>query len=423
MQTKAQSFSFPALGWSVILFCAVTITSSPAQSVFFNTLALLNGTIGTSPYDGLVLGRDGNFYATAYAGGNSVVCWQGGSCGTVFKMTPDGALTNLYSFNGLDGAFPVAGLVQASDGNFYGMTEWGGTSSACHNYGLPGCGTVFKITPSGALTTLYSFCSQANCADGFRPTGGLMQAADGNLYGTTSEGGVSNVCQYGCGTVFRITMTGTLTTLHSFTLSDGLAPASTLVQASDGNFYGTAEGGPVYGTVFKMTPAGVVSSLHSFDGTDGEEPNGVVLASDGNLYGTTYYGGLNGNSGTVYKVTLSGAFTLLYGFCSENGCTDGRDPAAALVQAADGNFYGTTIQGGIYTDECYGLGCGTVYQITPAGRLTTIHSFCASGQPCADGSLPYGALVQSANGSLYGTTLYGSTIFRMGLVRRGTRNP
>jgi uncharacterized repeat protein (TIGR03803 family) len=197
-----------------------------------------------------VQASDGNFYGTTVEGGAD-------GAGTVFRITPSGTLTTLYSFcsqvNCTDGYWPYAGLVQAADGNLYGTTGNGG---AFGNYG-----TVFKITPSGTLTTLYSFCAQNGCADGEEPAARLVQAADGNFYGTTASGGTSQNCDsYRCGTVFKITPSGTLTTLHSFNYADGAYPyaglvqASGLVQAAVLNFYGTTfkGGGDGYGTVFRL---------------------------------------------------------------------------------------------------------------------------------------------------------------------------
>jgi uncharacterized repeat protein (TIGR03803 family) len=187
---------------------------------------------GGVPDAGVVQATNGNFYGTTYTGGASSNC-QGG-CGTVFEITPAGTLTTLHSFDWYHGASPTAGVVQASDGNFYGTTYGGGANQYY--------GTVFKITPSGTLTSLYSFCGQANCADGALPYAGLVQGTDGNFYGTTLEGGANTGCSLGagsCGTVFRITPGGTLTTLHSFCAQAGCAdggnPYAGLVQASDGN--------------------------------------------------------------------------------------------------------------------------------------------------------------------------------------------
>jgi uncharacterized repeat protein (TIGR03803 family) len=204
---------------------------------------------------GLILGNDGNFYGTSLAGGTVGYGW-------VFKITPSGTLTTLHNFGRLpSGTYPSAALVQASDGNFYGTTKEGGTNSCLYGGTNFGCGTLFRITPSGTLTTLYTFCSQSGCADGQEP-GGLVRGADGNLYGTTGAGG-NGVCgsSGGCGTIFKITTTGTLTTLHSFDRADGALP-TTLVQHSNGTFYGTTVrgGANVYhacggwcGTIFSLS--------------------------------------------------------------------------------------------------------------------------------------------------------------------------
>ncbi len=274
----------------------------------------------------------------------------------VFKITPTGTLTTLYSFCAqsgcTDGEYPVAGLVQGTDGNFYGTTPEGGAN---------GGGTVFKITPTGTLTTLYSFCAQNNCADGANPAAGLVQATDGNFYGTTYAGGAN-----GYGTVFKITPSGTLTTLYSFCskggCADGSYPEAGLVQATDGNLYGTTfaatfDGGANGdGTVFKITPSGTLTTLYSFSGPDGANPwAGLVQATDGNFYGTTYAGGANGD-GTVFKTPLTGILTTLHSFDG----TDGAGPEAGLVQATDGNFYGTTFYGGTN-------GAGTVFRLVSVG--------------------------------------------------------
>src|SRR5208282_794266 len=188
-------------------------------------------------------------------------------------------------------------------------------------------------------------------------------------------------------------------------------PFGTLIQATDGNFYGTTAYGGAYGvgsgdtcgTVFKITPSGVLTTLHSFDCTDGEAPiAGLIQATDGNFYGTTSEQN-NGTSGTVFKITPSGTLTTLYSFCSQSGCTDGEGPYAGLVQGTDGNFYGTTLFGGV-NDSCIdGIGCGTIFKITPSGTLTTLYSFC-SQSGCTDGAEPWVGLVQDTNGNFYGTT-------------------
>ncbi len=347
----------------------------------------------------------------------------------LFKVTPGGTETTLYSFCPdypypcTGGANPYGALVQAPDGNFYGTTS----------------GTVFKITPSGTLTTLYSFCSQPNCADGYSPNG-MVLATDGNFYGTTNSGGFAN-CPDGCGTILKITPSGTLTALYSFcsqgNCPDGYTPWG-LIQAVDGNFYGaTGHGGASgngcdgygCGTIFKMTPSGTLTTLYSFctqtGCPDGEFPNGeLVQARDGNFYGTTPQGGANcpdnGTCGTVFKITPSGNLTTLYSFCSLSRCADGAYPTAPPVQAADGNFYGTTYGGGANLS-------GTVYKITPNGALTTLYSFCPA-RGCADGLFPDAALVPAPDGNFYGTTDEGGTsnygtVFRFTLLRACTVCP
>jgi uncharacterized repeat protein (TIGR03803 family) len=269
-------------------------------------------------------------------------------------------------------------------------------------------GTVFKITLSGMLTTLYSFCSIGNCTDGAGTYGALVRGTDGDFYGTTVGGGA-----YGFfGTVFKMTPTGTLTTLHSFCsqafpCADGQGPAAGLVQASNGDFYGTTTDGGANnaGTVFKITPTGTLTTLHSFCSqsgcTDGSLPYGLVQATDGDLYGITTDGGAN-SDGTVFKITPSGTLTTLYSFCSQSGCTDGEGPSAGLIQATDGDFYGTTFLGGASNSSCQFGTCGTVFKITPGGALTTLHTFDSS-----DGANPQGVLVQDTEGTFYGTTAWG----------------
>ena len=358
-----------SLGWrtacAVFLFSAIMAIVSSAQT--FTTLADFNVSNGAFPSGSLVQGTDGNFYGTTLSGGAN-------GDGTVFKITSSGTLTTLYSFcsqtNCSDGTSPFAGLVQGSDGNFYGTTSGGGAKSY---------GTVFKMTSTGALTTLYSFCSQSGCSDGSFPEAGLVQGSDGNFYGTTDEGGTN-----GDGTVFKITSSGTLTTLYSFCskngCSDGENPSAGLVQGSDGNFYGATENGGANGnngTVFKITPAGTLTTLYSFCSapcTDGANPNGLVQASDGNFYGTTGHGGAN-DYGTIFKITPTGTLTTLYSFCSQSGCSDGEYPIAGLMQAVNGTFYGTTSSGGSSND-------GTVFSLVSASvpRVYSLGDFNGNGK-------------------------------------------
>ncbi|MFZ1007121.1 MAG: choice-of-anchor tandem repeat GloVer-containing protein, partial [Candidatus Sulfotelmatobacter sp.] len=273
-------------------------------------------------------------------------------------------LTTLHSFDGTDGQYPEGALVQAANGHLYGATEEGGANSD---------GTLFNVTRPGALTSLYSFCSQSNCSDGAFPGYmTLVGATNGDVYGTTINGG------FGVGTVFKMTLSGAITTLYSFcsvsNCADGITPYAGLVQATNSDLYGTTEAGGANGgggTVFKITPKGTLTTLYSFCAqsgcADGSSPwAGLVQATNGDLYGTTTAGGANGG-GTVFKITPSGAFTTLYSFCALSNCTDGKLPYGGLIEASNGDLYGTTGEGG--TSLYY----GTIFKITLGGTLTTLY--------------------------------------------------
>jgi len=308
----------------VLSLLVMTALASPAQT--FTILTNFNTTDGSYPIDigSLVQGVDGNLYGMTAAGGTS-------DLGIVFKITPGGALTTLYSLSAQN-SDPYAGMILATDGNLYGTT-------------LAGSGSIFKIMPDSTLATLYSFCAQSGCSDGGGPYAAPIQAADGNLYGTTAWSGTN-----GFGTVYRITLGGTLTTIYSFCALPGCADGSTtqapLVQATNGALYGTTKTGGTYGsgTVFKITPDGALTTLYSFCArsgcADGHDPfAGLIQAADGALYGTTVAGGAYGR-GTVFKITLAGTLTTLYSFCAQSGCADGRNPYSGLVQATNGLFMG-----------------------------------------------------------------------------------
>jgi uncharacterized repeat protein (TIGR03803 family) len=381
---------------AVSLVCSATATLAAATT--FTTLVNFdpaNG--GYSNFMSLAQGLDGDFYGTNFGGGAN-------GQGAVFKVSSEGALTTLYSFcplpNCPDGQDPEGGLVLGTDGDFYGTTAGGGSN---------GWGTIFKITAGGSLTTLYSFCAKAKCADGVWPFGGLVQATDGNFYGTTQFGGAYFgsgyiSCGSGCGTVFKLTPEGKLTTLYSFcaqvNCADGAYPVPGILQATNGNFYGATQGGgnngacENCGTIFEITSAGALTTLHTFGLADGKIPFGaLVQATDGNLYGTTASGGAN-DWGEVFKITPTGTLTTLYSF----GGTDGGSPYAPLAQATNGSFYGTTFLGG-------GDSEGTVFKMTLTGKVTTLHRFDGT-----DGSNPSGALLQATNGEFYGTTSQGGSL-------------
>jgi uncharacterized repeat protein (TIGR03803 family) len=363
------------------------------------------GTDGAAPGP-LVLGGDGSFYGTTLSGGAFGDQTGYNGYGTAFKITTNGMLTSLYSFTGgTDGASPGGALVLGNDGNFYGATGGGG-------------GTVFQISPSGAFTSLYSFTCGG---DGANPWAGLVQGRDGNFYGTTLLGGTNNGPS---GTVFKISASGALTTLYSFTGGDdGASPRAGLVQTIDGDFYGTTQlgGASNCGTVFRISTNGMLTSLYSFTGSnDGTSPNDLVQGSDGDFYGTTYSGGITnfefpGANGTVFKIATNGALTTLYSFTGGN---DDRNPDAMLVQGADGNFYGATRT---YNPMGWfsSYSEGTVFKISTNGTLTTLYAFGLItnefGGPI-DGGGPSG-LVQGSDGFLYGTTYGGyidaGTVFKL----------
>ncbi len=327
--------------------------------------------------------------------------------GTLFKITPHGALTLLHSFcaqSACADGYDPNGLVLGADGDLYGTAGHGGPN-------VNG-GTVFKITPSGTLTTLYGFCPQNGCPDGADPAAGLVQTTNGDFYGTTYYGGADGVLNGGeGGTVFKITPSGTLTTVYSFcsqggsSCSDGTWPDAALVQAANGNIYGTTPYGGAHalGIIFKITPNDTLTTLYNFCSQSG--------CADGMNPGTRLvqatngdlYGVTVGGNGSIFKITLTGTLTTLYTFCSQSSCRDGKNPVAGLVQATDGNLYATTSRGGANGVVDGGAGDGTIFRITPAGTLTTVYSFC-SQSGCADGGVPTAELVQHTDGKLYGVT-------------------
>jgi uncharacterized repeat protein (TIGR03803 family) len=274
----------------------------------------------------------------------------------VFKITPNGNLATLHSFDNTHGANPTAALVEGGNGSFYGTT----INGAANNFG-----TIFNITSLGSFITRHVFDE----TDGESPNAGLVRAIDGNFWGTTETGGT------GFGTIYKVTPSGTLTTLHRFSGMDGSNPLAGLIQASDGDFYGvTSQGGTAAGsaigpgTIFKIGPQGALVTLHIFDTTGGYFPTGtLVQGSDGNLYGTTEYGGAPG-LGTIFVITPAGAFTKLHEFAG----TEGAFPVGGLAQATNGNFYGTTLNGG-------NGGFGTVFLFS-AGLAPIVKTLPVSGK-------------------------------------------
>jgi uncharacterized repeat protein (TIGR03803 family) len=317
------------------------------------TIHIFEERDGQFPLAQLIVGNDGNLYGTTDQGGAN-------SYGTVFRVKPNGSLTTLYTFDGVHGAYPQSAPIEAVDRNFYGTTTAGG---------LYDQGTVFKLTPEGTLTTLYSFCAQTYCPDGFAPLGDLVEGINGNFSGTTFLGGANSA-----GTIFKITPRGNLTTLYSFcsqsNCTDGNEPFGGLFMATNGKLYGTTiyGGATNDGTLLEISSGGTLKTVHSFDST-GEYPYaGVVQATDGSLYGTTTEGGVGSYQvGTIFKITADGELTTLHDFCSQQQggyCSDGYGSVAALFQATNGILYGTTQVGGT-SPNCGNAnqGCGIVYSL------------------------------------------------------------
>jgi uncharacterized repeat protein (TIGR03803 family) len=356
---------------------------------------------GTGPLAGLIEASDGNFYGTTEYGGSALD-------GAIYRVTPAGVVTIIHSFNdgtvANDGLYPEAALIEGSDGNFYGTTSAGGV----------GDGTLFRMSASGQVTILHSFRDGSTEDDGSFPVGALIQASNGNFYGTTVSGGSTEESGgnggLGFGTAFEMSPSGTVTILHSFgdgsVPNDGSQPLCALIQAADGNLYGTTElgGSANAGAVFRLSLTGSVKILHSFaDGSvrnDGADPfDGLTEANNGDFYGTTVNGGSAGQ-GTVFKMTSAGSITILHSFFDGSVKSDGTDPVAELIQATDGNFYGTTFYGGANGPVA---NSGTVFEMTPSGSVTILHSF-GDGTVPNDGVEPHGALVQASDGNFYSTT-------------------
>ncbi len=367
----------------------------------FATVFTFNGSNGSDLESPLVQGTDGNLYGTTFEGGaysNEGFCSAG--CGTMFKLTTRGDLTTIYSFcaeqSCADGWGPW-GLTLATDGNFYDTT-----------FGAAGqtLGTIFKITPAGARKQLFAFEEFAGCKQlpecyGIDPMAGLVEASDQNFYATAVDGGTG-----GGGVVLKVNPQEPLppTVLYDFTFPT-VSPAAALIQGNDSALYGTTYDTALFdqytGSVFRLSLTGQFSVLYNFcskaNCADGSRPyDPVVQAANGNFYGTTSTGGFSlGGSGTVFEVTPTGVMTTLHVFGTQS--PDGGYPVGGLVQATDGNLYGVTPQGGTY-------GSGVIFMVTMAGAYKIVHSFRST-----EGSSPDGGLMQATNGLLYGTTSGGKT--------------
>jgi len=394
---------FQVLALLVIMLAAsATALHAQTYTVLYNF-----GNVTCDPLDptyaGIIAqGRDGNLYSTTTGGGCDVN-------GAAFKITPKGTLTVIHSFSlgAGNGIGPESGLTLGTDGDFWGTTE-GEDFNA---------GSIFKMTAAGTETNFATVLGNTNDVDGFGPLSPPVQGMDGNFYGVTTSGGNRDLCTYGdagCGVIYKLTPAGVYKVIYTFNLTNGANPDDYLVLGTDGNFYGTAllggTAGTVYknsGVVFKVTPAGKYTQLYAFcaqaNCTDGANPySGLVQGSDGNFYGTTQAGGqgIEFPEGVLFRITPAGKYTLLHTFCTANtSCTDGAQPYGSLVQATDGNFYGTTLYGGANN-------LGTIFQITPAGTYTVLHSF-ENTTGSLFGQYPRVTLIQNTNGILYGDTYSG----------------
>lgn len=410
----------------------VSIISGASYKIL-HVFGAAGGEEGVYPDATLIQGADGLLYGTTQYGPEDG--------GTIFKIDTSSSFTSLgYVSSGHSQPGPVSSLIKASDGNLYGTSALG---SEQYTYCVPyttfrnGCGLVFKVDTSGNISALHYFSVNDVAVS---PHAALIQAKDGNFYGTTYYGG-NYSCDpngQGCGTVIKMDSSGNVTVLHSFSGPDGSYPSATLIQGSDGSFYGTSSAGgnlscglAIYstpgagcGTVFKIDSAGHFTVLHTFSLTDGGRPLAALIqANDGNIYGTTARGGSlscasnygpGQGCGTVFKIDMLGNFTLLHSFTGP----DGNFPVSSLLQAKDGYFYGTTWAGGDMSCGTYMLianypylqqaGCGAIYRMDAAGNVTILHDF---GPYQSDGVSPVGGLVQGTDGNLYGTTFYGDPYY------------
>lgn len=360
------------------VLCATALAGAQTVTTIYNFAG--GTTSGANPwYVTLVQGTDGYLYGTTYNGGSK-------GMGTAFKVSTSGSFVLLHSFVGgkNDGANPTGGLTLGSNGNFYGTTQQGGASSQ---------GVVYEMTTAGTVTVLHSFNSST---DGSFPWGPPILASDGNFYGTASGSKNDN------GLVYKITTsTGAYSTIYTFTGTSGSYPIASPVQGVDGYLYIPVElgGAENCGTTVQLTTAGVLNNTYSFpceEGGGGANPIGpLVQNANGDFYSTTQVGG-SGGEGTIYQLTTNMAVTILYNFGVTFG--DGSYPSAGLLLATDGNYYGSTAEGGAYDD-------GTLFNTTTGGTYTQLYSFNNSANLMQES--PLSPPVQDTNGTLYGVTEFG----------------
>lgn len=402
--------SFLVVLFSCIVWrCTLPAAYAQTESVLYTFTSHADG--GT-PNGTLVRDPQGNLYGTASIGGSVLPPCGDLGCGVVFRLAPDGTETTLHAFiGGADGSTPTAGLLLDSDGNLFGTTQFGGIiTRRCPL----GCGVVFKLTPNGSETVIYAF---TGFSDGGYPQATLIQDSQGNLYGTTEGGGLLQDVVHqendGCGVIFRIDPSGVENVLYAFEPCK-YQGVSNLLRDAQGNLYGTTYSGGTFGlgTVFELEPNRNFKILHSFSGgNDGYGPvAGLVEDPEGNLFGTTASGGLE-NVGTVFEVTAQGAERVIYNFSLAN---------YTVAHYSNGFTPLCSLlrdrKGNLYgTTESGGVGYGTVFELTPNGAATFLYSF----QPSPDGSAPRGTLLPDASGNLYGTTWTGGA-YNRGIVYRLT---
>jgi uncharacterized repeat protein (TIGR03803 family) len=381
------------------VFAAATMASAQTS---FGVVAALDGS-SARPMGGVIKASNGVLYGTANQ--------SGAACGAVYKVTGIGAWSVVHSFSGTDGCNPVGELVQGTDGHLYGTTNSGGPNT--DDVFTSGTGTVFRIElPDETFSMIHAFAplDEVNgwYPEGVAPFAGLTVGNDGNLYGTTNAGGQTTGFANGCGTVFQVTPDGVLTVLRALEhQNDGCAPNAGVTLGPDGNFYGTAsigggDGNGASGTVFKVTPEGVFTRLFAFlphvscnCHADGFQPaSEPVFDSAGNMYGTASAGGPNGaESGTVWKLSPGGVFTVLKAFSNDG--VDGSFPFSGLTRGSDGLLYGVTTAGGAN-------GSGVIFRIANTGGFLRLHSFALAG-----GASPDGRLLELSPGVFFGTTTIG----------------
>ncbi len=390
-----KSFKFQTvLGLTIAAFTFSLAVGVQAQTV--TNVVNFNGENGHLPQGQTIIqATNGRYYGTTNAGGAY-------GKGNVYELTPGGKTSNFYSFcslaNCADGEYPAASPVLGSDGNLYGVTYSGGNDAGATN----GSGTVYKMTLRGELTTLYSFCPTTPCVDGQSPNG-IIQGSDGNLYGTTHNGGNANV-----GTIFEISATGQFKTLYSFcsqaNCTDGEYPIFPPIEGMDGNLYGVAVSGGTAGgggVVYELPTSGTYQTLVNFcyirngNCPTGTGPTTIVQDAGGNFYGTTSGGGSKGY-GTVFKITPENVYSVLQNFTFRQAYA-----FEGLTLASDGNLYMTT-PGLLYN-------AGSILEVTPEGKATQLYAFgnCVAGSYGGPGYDSWSPLFQATNGQLYGSTLYG----------------